>query len=347
MTPREKNLTVSRKNLISSLLFGAVILGPGALSPDLQALSDKPFQIEQKGEVFLLYLSQGVTYLVHPFEPQEKYGELRVVLKSNQKGKLEIIANVSTTGNYSYEFEAAIVPGEEYRKYRFSLHHPFYENAQDFALKFTMEEDAEIAVKEISLVNHSAWQTLISGARDYWRAAPYSGFTVNLFPVPRLFGREAFWYFLPLWLAAALAALLSRKWRKAGSVGLLILWLLTDFRMNYEFFRYARLDYRTWVKPAAEDKTLRTYQDFYVFADWLKEKLPEDAAAINFYYIENEHYPRLLQYYIYPTKVIPRGTKENAPFVVFHKLDAIDELKKQGFGVLASFKEDSGIILPK
>lgn len=342
MIQPRRNLNVSKKNFVSSVLFGAVLLGPGYLSPDLQAISDKPFTFNQQGEVFLLKLSAGVAYLVHPLDPQNPTDELRVRLKSGGRGKLEIIANATTTGNYSYEFLEELYPSSEFKKYRFSLRHPFYKNARDFALKFTLAEDAEITFKEISLARHTTWQRMLAGGRDYFRTAPYSGFTVNVFPTPRIYGQSAFYYFLPIFIVLFLLALFSAKYRKKALVGLLILWLVTDLRMNYEFANYQIQDYKTWVKPVVSEKTLRTYGDFYVFAEWLQNNLPQDRKEITFYYLDNEHFPRLLQYYVYPVRVLPK-TDEAKVVVVYHRQDIKAKLLSEGAREIIIYDEDSGI----
>lgn len=338
--------------LLTVLLFPGIsfaatqeaLLQPGYLSPDLQIVSDKPFSLEQQGEVFLLRVSKGVSYVVHPFDSTARYGELRIVLKSNILGDLTILANATTSGNHSYQYETKIEPSNEFLTFRFSLHHPFYDKASDFAMKFIMASDGEIIVREISFVKHSTLQKLGSAFRDYFHTPPYSGFTVNVFATPQVFGESAFLYLLPVFVVLVLLLLFSTKYRKKALVGLVLLWLVSDFRMNYEFGKYISEDYRTWVKPARAEKSLRTYGDFYVFADWLKTNIPKDLNSANFYYLDNEHFPRLLQYYLYPVQILPKKDEAKA-WVVYHRQDIKDKLIGEGMREVASFSEDSGVFI--
>lgn len=325
--------------------FGAQVLpllGSGYASPDWQVVSEKPLSVSDEGEVVLLKMDKGVTYLVHPYDPQQKYGRLTLEFSSTAAGKLEIIAGASTTGDYSYEYQADIAAGQDPHRFVFFLHHPYYRDIQDFALKFTMESAADIRMSEIALSRDKLWQTFGAAVTDYFRTAPYSGFTVNVFPTPMIFGHAAFYFFLPL-LALFLAGIFFQKWRKAGLVGLLVLWLVTDFRMDYEFAKYELKDYQTWIKPAAAEKTLRTYEDFYVFAKWLSQNLPAEQKEIVFYG-SHEHYPRLLQYYLYPVRVMPK--EEDAKIsAVFHRQDIKDKLISEGAAETAFFDQDSGIFV--
>jgi len=333
-------------SLIPFSAAGQVLLDPDFIDENLEAVSDAPFTIAKTDGGFLLTLPPGISYLLYPVRPArslEAY-KLAISLHSDEPMNLTVVPNATIGGNYTYELAREILPGKEPKVYRFSLNHPLFKNVNDIALKFTAEKPTKILLREISFQKQTAFQKIVQFEKDYFQAAPYSGFTVNIFPTPRIFGRSAFYYFIPVFLLFVALMLFSRRYRRAALIGLLGLWLLTDMRMNYEFLSYAAKDYKTWIKPAPSDKKLRTYGDFYAFADWLRKNLPKDRKEIGFYYLDNEHYPRLLQYYVYPIRVMPK--KEDAKtFVVFHRGDMKDKLLSEGAMEIESFKEDSGIFI--
>lgn len=326
------------------MMLGMVWLTPSYLSPEFQAVSDHPFSLETQEKGFLFTLSPGVAYLVHPIGEDFDFDNLTISLQSNQKLELTVIPNITTTANFTYEFQETINPSSHIQLYTFSLRHPYFKDLENIGFKFVTPKGAKIYLQEISFSKHTALQKIFQPFRDFFRVSPYSGFTVNVFPTPRIFGRSAFLYFLPLFLILLGFFLFSKKHHKKAMVALLLLWLLTDFRMSYEFFSYSRTDYHTWIKPPLREKTLRTYGDFYVFAKWLEENLPRDSKEINFYYPDNEHFPRLLQYYLYPVQVYPK--EEKVPItVVFHRLDLKENFLTKPGQILSSFSEDSFIYL--
>ncbi len=321
------------------------ILGLDYFDPELEIISDQPFsfrEAEEKG--FLLEVSPGVTYVIYSFGKLNfKPDRLTVTLGSDTSLELTVVPNVSRGGSFTYEFQKEILPGAGVREYDFSLHHVLFRQAADFGLKFEAKASTLISLRQIKLSQLGVSQKLLQPLKDYFQTAPYSGFTVNVFPTPRIFGRSAFLYLLPIFLILMFLILTSKRWRKRALIGLLILWLLTDFRMVYEFLSYQIKDYQTWVKPVAGEKRLRTYDDFYVFADWLKTNLPAGTDKLNFYYLENEHFPRLLQYYLYPTKVIAKGEEVGVLYVIFHKPEIKEKILAEGAKELSSFSNDSGI----
>lgn len=320
------------------------ILGLAFVDPQLEIVSDQPFSFLEGEEGFLLEVSPGVTYVIYSFENLNfKPQELTVTLGTNTPLELTVVPNVSLGGSFTYEFQEKILPQTgSLRQYNFSLRHMLFQNALDFGLKFEARKPAVISLRQIKLAEFSAAQKLFQPFKDYLRTAPYSGFTVNVFPTPRIFGHSAFYYFLPIFLIILLFSLFSSKYRKATLVALVVLWLVTDFRMNYEFGKYLKKDYETWVKPAATEKSLRTYDDFYVFADWLSKNLPKAERQINFYYLDNEHFPRLLQYYLYPVRVLAKS-EEAQVYVVYHRKEMKDKLLTEGAKEIVSYDEDSGI----
>lgn len=314
---------------------GVLLLSPGFLSQDWQAVSDKPFSFISREEGFLLKQSSGVAYLVHPLSNGEVADELIFSLKTDKALELTVIPNAAV-GNYTFEMQRRIQPSADFQEYQVSMRHPYFRGAPDLAIKLVATEPVAIVFREIRLNRLNFFGKISRALKDYWQTAPYSGFIVNLFPTPRVFGHEAFWYFLPVF-GLGFLLLFLRKLRKVGLVGLLVLWLVTVFRMDYEFIRYQIEDRRGLL-----EKDFRTYGDFYEFANWLKEYLPPEARKINFYYLENEHFPRLLQYYLYPVEVIAKG-ESGGWHVVYHKKDIQEKLRSEGVKAVAEYSDDSGI----
>ncbi|OGE84576.1 MAG: hypothetical protein A2846_04870 [Candidatus Doudnabacteria bacterium RIFCSPHIGHO2_01_FULL_49_9] len=231
------------------------------------------------------------------------YDRLRLVLKTDEEIRLTIIPDITTTANYTFENQITIPASESVEAVQLSLHYPNFKSVENFGIKFFSARPANILIQEISLSRAAFWGRMAQAAADYFRVAPYSPFTVNVMATPRIFGHSAFLYFLPGFLILTAAALFSRRFGRRALAALLMLWFVTDARMNYEFLRYMTHDYQTWVKPAAPQKTLRTYGNFYSFLDWLRVHRPADASSLIFYSSDNLHYPRIAAYYLYPVRV--------------------------------------------
>lgn len=322
---------------VASAQEATVLLKPDFLSPELEIVSDNPFSLSQQEGGFLLKVSSGVTYAVHPL--QEPFDELKLALGSDQKVNLTVVANISSGGNYTYELQQTILPGDKIKEYRISLRHAFFKNASDFGIKIETPKPANLVIREVVLNKYNLTRKVVQVFKDYFRAAPYTTSTVNVFPAPRIFGRSAFVYLLPL-LLILLILLAVPKYRKGALVGLLILWLFTDLRMNYEFFRYAAADNRTWIKPPAAEKTLRNYGDFYAFAAWVKKTLPPGTRAVNLY-LDNDHFYGILKYRLYPVMTERQG-KIDGPYVIHNRPDV-----QLGPGeVMSRYDEDSFIFIP-
>ena len=278
----------------------------------------------------LMLKSDGDPYLVYPVKfSYHDYDRLKLVLYSNQPLELTLIPNVSQHGLSSYDLVRSLAASDLYSVVEFSLRLPFFKDpVNELGLNFYSGEPASIVIQEISLEKSNPVQLLFQAVKDYWRISPYSPFTVNLFPTPQIFGHPALGYFLPFILILVWFFLFNRRWRKAAGILLLLLWILADLRMTYEFFSHSLADYQSFVKPPAAEKTLRTYEDFYQFADWLSANLPPGDAEINFYNFGSAHFPRLLQYLLYPVRVYDE--EQNARIYVNYNRNNIVYNPKDG-----------------
>lgn len=316
-----------------------VIIGGGNLNPELEIVSDNPFRVARQDRDFLLSVSAGVTYLVYPI--REQYDELKFSLGTDQKLILTVIPNIGSTAKYTYEFQQEVAPSSEIKNYRISLRHAYFRNAENFGIKIESHQNASLVLREVVLERFSIWQKAGQVFRDYFRAAPYTTSTVNVFPAPRISGRSAFLFLLPLFFILFFL-LHPAKSRKIAAIALLALWLLTDFRMDYEFLSYQWQDRKTWVKPAPQERTLRNYGDFYAFAEWVKSNLPARTRVVNLYLFDNAHYYGILKYLLYPTLTQKEGSGGEI-FVVYNRPD----VKLGGGEILASFNDDSYLFIKK
>ncbi len=301
------------------VIFSAETLAdPSAIQ--WQISNNKDDSLYQKKEGFLLK-SDGDAYLVYSMEfSYNDFDELVITLYSDQELEITVLADVSKEGLNTFEFKQVAKPSEEFKEYHFSLRHPFFKQVNDFGINFYSNGPSNIVLKEISL-NKMGMAGFISQIfKDYFRIASYSPFTVNVFPTPRIFGHAAFMYFLPIFLILVWLLAFSPKYRTKAIIGLLILWIITDQRMGYEFARYQLYDYQTWVRPPVQEKMFRNYDDFYVFVDWLKKNLPSEKTAVNYYFFGPVQFPRILQYYLYPVEVYNQESKADT-FVVLHRDD--------------------------
>ncbi|OGY48124.1 MAG: hypothetical protein A3J65_00915 [Candidatus Buchananbacteria bacterium RIFCSPHIGHO2_02_FULL_45_11b] len=267
----------------------------------------------------LFLKSDGDLYLVYPVSfDYGDYDRLNLTLFSSQPLEIKIIPDVTTTGYTNYELAENISAGDLPQKISTSLRLKFFKKpVENIGLRLISKKPADIVFQEISLEKMSRLEILAQGAKDYFRIAPHDSFTVNLFPTPRIWGRSALVYWLPFLFFAMYLFFYSFKWRRAAAIFLLAVWLIIDFRMTAEFFYNQWVDYQSFVKPPAAEKSLRNYGDFYQFADWLKETISGETAEINYYGSEVSHYPRLLQYLAYPLKVNHEGN--NSKIFVFYK----------------------------
>ncbi|TSA45463.1 hypothetical protein D4R52_02400 [bacterium] len=290
--------------VVSASAQSQIILSRDRIDPKLQVVDDNPFTVTQTEEGILLNMAPGNFSFIYPlsdlgYRPEK----LTIFLKTDSALDVTIIPDITTTAAYTYELQQKISPTGDYAEYSFSLIHPYFKNAANIGIGIVAKKEANITFREIYLSQDSLSARIGQAFKDYFKVAPYSGFTVNLFPAPRIFGHDAFIYLLPIFFLFAGLLLFSKKYRKSALAGFLVLWLLTDGRMAYEFVAYQIEDYKTWIQPAAPDKTLRTYDDFYVFADWVKSNIPPGIKEIKYLDSVNPHFPRLLQYLDFPLRI--------------------------------------------
>lgn len=271
------------------------------------------------GENGLKIKSDGDFYLVYPVSfSYRDFDRINLVLSSDQPLEITVVPDVTTTGYTNFELVKKIPAGSELQKTNISLRIKFFkETVDNIGLRFVSAKPADITLTEVSLEKMSPVEVLAQGFKDYFRVAPYNSFTVNLFPTPRIWGRSALVYFLPLILLFIWLLFFSKKWQKTAAIVLVVAWALIDSRMTYEFFFQHLADYQTFVKPPTAEKSLRNYGDFYQFADWLKINFGSEIKEINYYGGQSAHFPRLLQYLIYPIKIDNEG--KSAKVFVFYQ----------------------------
>lgn len=342
--------------IFSAILFGAavpypslaaesrtVLLDPQTLLPGWQVVTEnEKTTVARTDEGYLLQNFGATTFIYNGEFGYRDYDRLVISLKNSDALALRIIPDVTTTANYTFENEQTITALDGVQTVAFSLHYPNFQRVGNFAIRFSTSQPADILLLEISLVKSSWGQKFIQPFQDYFRVAPYSAFTVNVFATPRVFGRSAFIYFLPLFLILVAALFYSPRFQRKALLGLLVLWLVTDARMSYEFLSYQITDYQTWVRPAAGQKTLRTYDDFYDFLNWLKQNLPPSTMAINFRTSDETHFPRIAQYYLYPI-MVSHGLDPASVHVVYRQ----PNMTYSGPGTIISYEQDSFIFVPK
>lgn len=307
----------------------------------------------------MLLKNDGDAYLVYPANFSYKdFDVLRIKFYSNRDVWVTIIPNVSTTGFNTYELRQRIEKSQQLQEIEFSLRLPFFAAPiNDLGVNFYTLEPSDIVISEMSLAKSNFGQSAVRAIKDYFLVAPYSPFTVNLFPTPRIFGYSALLYFLPglillLWLLVK-----SKKWYQPAALILISVWVLIDLRMGYEFLIHNIEDYKTFVAPEQSDKVLRTYGDFYQFADWLAQELKQEARAVNYYNFGSAHFPRLLQYLVYPIKVDP-DKQDSKTYVVYNRTDIfyntddkriyqLDQPLSQPGEIVATYNQDSFIFQEK
>lgn len=265
--------------------------------------------------------SNGDLYIVYPKSFNYKdYDTLSITLSSDQELELTVIPNVEK-GLNTFELKSFIDNPNEVKNLSFSLRMPFFkDDVTDIGLNFRSDMPTAITISEIKLSKKATSDLLIQGIKDYWRVAPYSGFSVNLFPTPRIFGHSALIYFLPLIFLLLLLLFFNKKFSLLAGALLLGFWVLTDVRMGYEFFKHKQIDYQSYVLPPVTEKKLRNYGNFYQFADLVRgfnltRSVP--TPSINFYFNGSGHLPRILQYQIYPVQVNTEQMESNF-FVVYN-----------------------------
>lgn len=283
--------------------------------------SDQELYRQQDG---LTLKSDGNAYLVYPFEfNYYDFDRLNIKLYADQPLIITVIPNIVTHLYNSFELRKKIAGDDTYHDVTFSLRQRFFkEKVKNIGLNLYSKNPANIVIKEISLAKMTLPQLFIQAIKDYWRAAPYEPYTVNFFPTPLILGWAAMAYFFPVVLLLVWLFLFQPKWQKTAGIILLIIWVFIDLRMSYEFFTYHLADYQTFIKPPIGEKTLRNYEDFYSFADWVGENLTSQGQTVNFYNFGSADFPRLLQYLIYPVRV--NGEKGEAKiYVNYNRQDLI------------------------
>ena len=295
-----------------------ILLDSQALQTGWQIVAeDGRTTFEKVEDGYLLKNFDATTLVYNARFGYKDYDRLIISLKSSDALDMRIIPNVTTTASYTFENEQTVAVSDDVQTTVFSLHYPNFHNVENFGIKFSTRHPTDIMLLEISLAKSSWPEALLQPFKDYIRVAPYSAYTVNLFATPRIFGRSAFLYFLPVLLLLMCGFLFSRKLGKASLLGFAILWLVTDMRMSYEFLSYQAVDYREWTKPPLAEKTFRTYDDFYAFVWWLKKNLSQETQ-VNFFTRERAHLPRIMQYYLYPILVTTDSTDAQV-YIIYHE----------------------------
>lgn len=285
-----------------------ILLDRQAVAANLQLVASSPETSATYGQEGILLKSIGDSVFIYTFAPGEQtFDLLRLTLKTDLPVNLDVIPDITTTAKYTFELQQKVVPSAAYTTVEFSLINVGVRQASNLGIKFSSPRLANIVLQKVELSRQGFWQKLLQGWRDYFRVAPYSGFTVNLFPTPRIFHHSAMAYFFPVILPLLGLALFTKKYRRPALWGLLLFWLVTDLRMGYEFLNYQIVDYHTWIKPPGHERTLRIYGNFYSYIEWLKKNLPASTPGVNFYYFGSPHLPGILQYYLYPQLVYATG----------------------------------------
>ncbi len=318
--------------LLSSLTFDSdpeIIFSPEVLTSQDYLNSANQWTISNNtdGSLYaeaggLLLKSDGDPYLVYPIQfNYKKFDQLTITFYADKLVKLTIIPNVSTTGFGTFELVKEIKASDQFKETKISLHLPFFKDyINDLGVRLSSEQSANIVIQEISLKKMNPVELLVHGAKDYFRVAPYSGFTANLFPTPRVFGRSAMVYALPLILILIFIILYKKRFRKIAFLLLLVIWVLTDIRMSYESLAHNAADYKSFVQPSENERSLRTYDDFYQFSDWVQQNLVNNDINVNFYSSGSSHFPRLLQYLAYPLVIEPESQRAET-YIIYNRSD--------------------------
>ncbi|MDX9893189.1 MAG: hypothetical protein RB292_02130 [Patescibacteria group bacterium] len=267
----------------------------------------------------LLLHNDGDAYLIYnqPFG-YDQFNNLMIELKVNRPLVITLTADIQTLAQTSFEFQRALDPSDDYQVINFSLRHRFFKNVKEFGINLHSAGASDVVVKQIKLEAVGAG-IVKQAVSDYWRMAPYSPYTVNLFPAPLIFGHPGFIVFIPVLTVLILLVIYFQRWRKWALILLVALWLITDLRMAYEFLNYHLVDYRSYLSPSTQVKSFRNYGDFYQFADWVESHC-QGFSNFNFYSFGSSHLPRILTYLVYPLDVLPSGNQTKAT-VVYNRQD--------------------------
>lgn len=271
-------------------------------------LTDEGALFKNSGDAFLVY---GISFNYQDFDV------LKISIKVSESTEVTVIPNVSTTGYNTYELKKTFEPSDDFQEYSFSLRLPFFkEDITDLGLNFMSNSPSDVIIKKITLEKNPSSSVVVQAVKDYFKVAPYSPFTVNLIPTPRIFGYSAGAYFLPIIILLLILFFLAPKARLFAGICLLIFWVGLDFRMGYEFLEHRLHDNKTYVETSAQEKYLRSYSDFYTFADFLKKNI-EPGSTINFFNQHSFHFSRILQYLVYPSIVSDSGSDRD--YQIFYK----------------------------
>lgn len=271
----------------------------------------------------LLLRNDGDAYLVYPISFSYKdFDKLVITYSSDQPLDINIIPNVGSTAFSTYELRKKFPETNEVVQAEFSLRLPFFKSpTEDVGINFYSNRPSEVVIYDIKLVKNSPMETAGQFFRDYFNVSSYSPFTVNLLPTPRIFGYSAMIYFLPIVILLLLLLFLHprKKIKKIALIILISFWVFTDLRMIYEFLSYNVQDYQSYVAPAEPDKTLRNYADFYQFSNLVRDNVPA-GEEVNFYNFGSGHFPRILQYMIYP-RIVKEGGQTGEYFAFYNFSD--------------------------
>lgn len=275
-------------------------------------LTDEGALFKNSGDAFLVY---GISFNYHDFDV------LKISMKVSESMEVTVIPNVSTTGYNTYELKKNIEPSNDIQEYTFSLRLPFFEeDITDLGLNFKSNSPSEVIIKKITLEKNPSSSVIIQAVKDYFTVAPYSPFTVNLIPTPRVFGYSAGAYLLPLVIALLILFFVMPKARVFAGICLLMLWIGLDLRMGYEFLEHRLYDNKTYVEAKTQDRYLRSYSDFYTFADFVSHNI-KTGSTINFFNEHSSHFSRILQYLVYPSVISDAGSDQE--YQIFYKASGL------------------------
>lgn len=322
-----------------------------------QIFNNKDEDLYSEDEALLLK-SSGDVYLIYPIQfNYHDYDRLTISLYSNRPVVISLTPNMGTMRFNTFEIRETIDASEIYQEINFSLRQRFFkQNTENLGINFYSKYPTQIVIKEISLSKLTFPELIIQAIKDYWRVAPYESYTVNLFPTPLILGHSALVYFLPILLVLIWFALFNKRFRKIALIIIFLSWLLVDLRMSYEFLSYHLTDYQSFVKPKVSEKSLRNYNDFYQFSDWVNSNL-ENEKEINFYNSGSAHFPRILQYLIYPSLVHNEEAKAKI-YISYNRTDITysssdqklykgeDSISEEG-DIVAEYNNNSFIFVEK
>ena len=304
----------------------------------------------------LLLKNDGDAYLVYSASFSYKdFDKLIITYSTDQPLDINIVPNVGSTAFSTYELRKKFPITGHITQAEFSLRLPFFKQpTEDMGINFYSNRPSQVIIYNIKLVKSSPGEIVGQFIKDYFNVSSYSPFTANLIPTPRIFGYSAMAYFLPVIILLLLLMFLHprHKIKKISLMILIFFWMATDLRMTYEFLSYNNQDYHSYVKPDFENKILRNYADFYQLVALVNEYVPP-GSTINFYNFGSDHFPRILQYQIYPSIVESEGLAGqyfvfyNFPEISFNETDGRlykdDELLTESGEIIASLNNHSFI----